>query len=546
MSNPGFLNRRNAVCRRRWSAPDEPLPHASSVSYGASNDGSGAVPVEPDLPPLARVRARAERPRIQVSRLFEQTNADEPGSPHSFLQTPIEYLPEPIFPIPSSPAPSYRSTVLQTLWPLGHHSNLVRGPSHTSTDSRGSLPSYDKIEAGPPTDRHGYYNYIPTGMEIQAEDEDSYDDSDDELYWVPAPFVTDPTMPRCPGLGDGSCPINEPQNSGPCFLEHRAPSALLSDILTEHGVDDLFEGSCPPLHIWEARMDLVSGSENQEGQDLLFWFRWWHCPAYRALVIAHRRPRFDISHSAIHARRLNHRRLQLQAGEADQDTPESYRPPPPSPTSPDRNESEAGIFQENIPDIVPRVHVDSTYFMLSTPPSTAMDYLRYGFALPAQAPRMAPPANLPPYSRCLSVFCPVRYPHAQGPFWDPRRPGSTPSSLIPGPNLASHQVALSENGVGDLFGPETSPPFFVLGAVERILKGRPHRGDVEIVERFRFFHCAGSRPIVMDDEEIKNHEEDADDIEGEEADLEDCGTPTSSCTSSEYRMDLHDFAQYFD
>ncbi len=106
------------------------------------------------------------------------------------------------------------------------------------------------------------------------------------------------------------------------------------------------------------------------------------------------------------------------------------------------------------------------------------------------------------------------------------------------PNLAAYLNSLAEHGLGDLFGGGTSPPTFILAAVERIVDSSPRSNDLRIVERFRFFHCRACRPIVMPDEEVEDHEE--------------LPIPSSTQSSGELdseaedMMDSDEWAQYFD
>lgn len=508
----------------------------------------------------------------------------------------MELLREPNSPIPTSPAPSYHS--------LRQYSSASRQPeadagglSRASTSS--SLPDYDKIEGGPPTHYAGYSNYIIPGMEMQVEEEEEWMGLEPS-YWIMAPFVTDPSMPRCPGLLDGSCPIREAHNAGSYFLEQRAPSARLVGVLAHNNLQHVFEGNCPPAAVWAALLRRLAGSENEASEDLLFGFRWWHCPVYRERVIARRQPRLDISQSTVHTRRANRRNLrervqnvghedtqdgdlllgQIQLlennfGREDNIDPEDNAHDPwdayfsgnegpdstilgqnrEIPSSHDNRDERSELAVSDVESVslqysdlveAPRAsneeesYLDSTYFFLPEDFPSATFYHQYGFMPPPETPVITPPASLPPYLPCLSSMCPIRYPHAQGPYWD-SGPVNTPMSLIPGPmahlraapNLAAYLDSLAEHGLGDLFGAETSPPMFILAAVERIVDSTPRPSDRRIVERFRFFHCRSCRPIVMPDEEEEDHEEDE-----EEAPL-----PASEDGNM---MDSDDWAQYFD
>lgn len=113
------------------------------------------------------------------------------------------------------------------------------------------------------------------------------------------------------------------------------------------------------------------------------------------------------------------------------------------------------------------------------------------------------------------------------------------------PNLAAYLDALAEHGLGDLFGPETKPPMFILAAVERIIDGNPQTYDLRTVERFRYFHCRACRPVVMPDEEIEGHEED--DIEPplSPSDQSEDGSDFEGEVEDDV-MDSDDWAQFFD
>lgn len=517
--------------------------------------------------------------------------------------TAVDFPPGPFPPIPVSPAPSYHSLRLYTgaARPIGID---VGGLRRASTASLSSLPDYDKIEGGPPTAYPGYSNYVIPGMEMQADDEEIWMGLE-PFYWITAPFITDPFMPRCPGLSDGSCPIREAHNAGSYFLEQRAPSALLVAVLAHHDVQDVFEGNCPPAAVWAALLRRLTGSENHASENLLFGFRWWHCPDYRSRVIARRQPTLDIRQSIVYTRRAARQNLQgwdqnvgreaTQNGDllsdqihslennfsqgddiAQEDNTDglwdAYFGGNDGSNSPsfdedrditlshdDRDErselsvSDIGSVSLRCSNLVEasndeEAYIDSTYFFLPIHIPAATSYHQYGFMMPSETPVTIPPAGLPRYPPCLSSMCPIQYPHAQGPYWD-SGPVNTPMSLIPGPmahlraapNLAAYLDSLAEHGLGDLFA-ETSPPMFVLAAVERIVDGSPRSNDLRIVERFRFFHCRSCRPIVMPDEEVEDHEEDE-----EEAPFPPSIQSLGERDSEEGdMMDRDDWAQYFD
>lgn len=613
MSNLDFLTRRGAIRRRRWSVPNERLPQISTIFLDSSTQNDGS---EGSFPRVGRQR-RPTLPAIHVSRFREDIDSVEPSSPFSYTHTPEEFLPEPITPIPSSPVPSYHSLTLYKSAARQLEID-VGGLSRASTASPSSLPDYDRIEGGPPTAYPGYSNYAIPGMEMEADDEEIWIDLEPS-YWIPAPFITDPSMPRCPGLLDGSCPIREAHNSGSYFLERRAPSARLVALLAHHNVQHLFEGNCPPAAVWAALLRRLTGSENHASENLLFRFRWWHCPDYRARIVARRQPTLDIRQSTVYARRANRQALQewnqingheaTQDGELffdqiqslednftqedniasegnDDDLWDAYNlwdayfngNNEPDTTSleedrelpfslDDRDEPDersehsvsdidsvspqhSDLVEEPRADTDEEYYIDSTYFFLPVQIRLGASYHRYGFTLPSDLSMIDPPANLPSYLPCLSSLCPVRFPHAQGPFWD-SGPLGIPTSLIPGPmahlraapNLAAYHDAIAEHGLGDLFGADTSPPMFILAAVERIVDGNPQPNDLQTVERFRFFHCRACRPIVMPDEEIERHEED---------EAEAPPTPSTQCSEvsdleeEEGVMDSDDWAQYFD
>lgn len=569
------------------------------------NDSSDISSARPGWSRRPSLPAGASRTEIYVSRFREETSWIEASSPLPITQTPVEFLslPESDSPVPTSPVPSYHSLVLYT----GEARQTVvdvGGLSRASTASPSSLPDYDKIESGPPTAYPGYSNYVIPGMEMQADEEEIWIGLEPS-YWNTAPFITDPSMPRCPGLLDGSCPIHETHNAGSYFLEQRAPSALLVGVLAHHNVQHVFEGDCPPAAVWAALLRRLNGSENEASENLLFGFRWWHCPEYRARIITRRQRRLDIRQSTVYTRRVNRQHLrewvEHVAAETSQDgdlllgqieslennfsqvenvAPENnadglwdayfYGNDEPGPTgfeqdgdihlSHDNSElsvSDVDSVSLQYSDLVQASratdeeenYLDTTYFFLPEHLHTATDYHQYGLTPPPEFPMILPPANLPPYPPCLSALCPIQYPHAQGPYWD-SGPISTPTSLIPGPmahlraapNLAAYLDALAEHGLGDLFGAETSPPMFILAAVERIVDGSPQLNDLQMVERFRFFHCRACRPIVMPDEEMENHEEDD----------EEPPFPSSTQSSGESgldaddTMDSDDWGQYFD
>lgn len=603
MSDSGFLARRAAIHRRRWSAPIGLLPHVGNFPHGPSADNESSY----SSSTRRRWPRRPTLPAIYVPRFGEETSRIEPNSPFSYSQTPVEFLPEPISPVPDSPTPSYHSFVL--------HTGTIRQPgigtgrlSRTSTASIGSLPDYENIEGGPPTAYPGYSNYLIPGMELQNDEEEIWIGLEPS-YWITAPFVTDPAMPRCPGFLDGSCPIREAHNAGSYFLERRAPSARLIVVLAHHNVQHIFEGNCPPAAVWAALLRRLTRSENEASEDLLFSFCWRHCPLYRSRVTALRGPRLDFRQSTVYVRRANRQSLrararsvaheesqdssqdgglllgQIQSLENDfgeevnidpddnaddlrdayslwdayfsgNDGPDSSRfeedreVPFSDSNSEDGSDDSvndvdsvssqtSNLVEAPWPSNDEEGYIDSTYFFLPVQIHLADSYHQYGFTLPSDISTINPPVDVPPYPPCTSSMCPIKYPHAQGPYWD-SGPVNTPVSLIPGPmahlraapNLATYLDSLAEHGLGDLFGAETSPPMFILAAVERIVDGSPRSSDLRLVERFRFFHCRACRPIVMPDEEAEDHEEDEEEL------------PLGS--EEGYVMDSDDWAQYFD
>ena len=251
MSNPNFLTRRGAIRhRRRWSAPDDMLQRSTSQSRPVGDD-SDALPTSRTRHGRRRIPIGVAPPEAYsrlgyeyISRFPEETGMNGSDSPHSRQPTPAEFLSVQAPAVPNSPAPSYHSLgYVAVRRPVIH----VRSHSLTSSvGSLGSLPEYDNIGEGPPT-HPGYSNYIIPGMEMSTDGD--FWTGLEPSYWVGAPFVTNPDMPLCPGFVDGSCPISEPHHSGQYFLECRAPSTLLMDILARHQVDRLLEGSLPPVSI---------------------------------------------------------------------------------------------------------------------------------------------------------------------------------------------------------------------------------------------------------------------------------------------------------
>ena len=602
MSNAGSLTRRGALRRRRWSAPDDQLPRVSrfgSSSAGGNSDSSSSSQSRPRRArlPIGAVRPEVYVPTGYVSRFHEDTGSIEPDSPNSMVLTPVE-----LRRMPTSPAPSYHSLDLVT-------TVAVRGPVVHARDlsptSTGSLPEYDQVERGPPTDHPGYYNFIIPGMELQPEE--TVWIGLEPSNWVSAPFVTDPNMPPCPGLQDGSCPIHEAHNAGNVFFEMRAPSAALMETLARHRVDHVFEGSCPPPPIWEALLRRVVGGETEASEDLLYRYRWWHCPQYRNRVIARRQPRIDISQSEVWRRRHQRQLLrgigavvdqasplpithsqggdlltaQVQEVGDDIDLEDNGGVQVPSISEADGDDVASladgevmEIGHDNGDELVERAFSDtdsiplqfSDLFEGHSEPNAEMEandatrstdllvpeigpeasyYYQYGFVPPSQFPMVIAPLDLPAHPPCLSPLCPLHFPHAQGPFWD-SGPIDLPTSLIPGPMarlreervLAAYLDALCELGIGELFSTETRPPMFIWAAVERIVNGGPAPSDIDLVGRFRFFHCLGNRPIVGPEEEIEDHEEDE----------EEPSTPTSASTvvKEEETGDDDDRAQYWD
>ena len=277
-----------------------------------------------------------------------------------------------------------------------------------------------------------------------------------------------------------------------------------------------------------ALLQRITGQETEASEDLLFRFRWWHCAQYRNRVIARRQPRFDISQSLIYRRRFESRNLRawIETGEEidwdavqfSDDGDESAEQLSVADEIPiqisDPNESTSADDGET-------AEIDATYIFLPSNRPSPSHYFRYGFIPPTEYPMGTPDSTIPPYPPCLSPLCPISYSHSQGPFWD-TDPLRIPTSLIPGPLAylrderiyAAYLDALGEHGLGDLFSPETRPPLFVVAAVNHTLREDGTASSaLDIVERFRFFHSRGVRPIVGPGEEIEGHEEAAEDTE---------------------------------
>ena len=276
-----------------------------------------------------------------------------------------------------------------------------------------------------------------------------------------------------------------------------------------------------------ALLQRITGQETQVSEDILFRFRWWHCPQYRNRVIARRQPRFDISQSLLYRRRFNSRNLRAwieTQEEIDWDAMFSDDGGEPAERLSVADEIPIQISHPNGSASAGNdetAEIDATYFFLPSNLPSPSHYFRYGFVPPTEYPMENPQATVPPYPPCLSPLCPISFPHPQGPFWD-TDPLRTPTSLIPGPLAylrderiyAAYVDALAEHGLGDLFSPETRPPLFVLAAVNHTLhEDGTASSTLGIVERFRFFHSRGVRPIVGPGEEIEADEEDAEDVE---------------------------------
>ena len=554
---------------RHSPAPNDQVSESRmylSSSAGSSSDNlssSGSLPGTVILP-VGTSPTEAHGPIAYVSRFTEHTESSHSSSGFSRPQTPRQSLPIADSVMPNSPTPSYRSFL---------------------TGSGNSLPEYDNVSDGPPADR-GYSNYVIPGMEIHTREENVL--GFDPSLWATAPYVTDTTLPLCPGFIDGSCPVHQAHSSGSYFFERRAWGQELRDVLSRHRVDHVFEGSTPPPRIWEALLLRVNGDETEQSEDLLFRFRWWHCPEYRARVNARRNSRLDITRSFVYRRRVNRpvRELPLlddhepssQAGEThararnyqryidaqiediewdalnfsdevdDDDHADNVETPVASPNSPEGINGTVSpiptveVYLEHIHE---RDGYVTTHLYPPQPPPLNSQYYHYGFAPPPQTVIDVSSASLPPQPPCLSPLCPVSYPHAQGPLWD-NEPMTLPDVLVPGPmahlrdtrRYAAFLDALGEYGLGDLFSPDTRPPRFILAAVDRIMANDQTPNDLRMVERFRYFHCRGMRTIVGPDEEILDHEEDV---------PSPIGTPTpDSEVGDEDFMDTDDFAQYYD
>ena len=495
---------------------------------------------------------------------------DEPESSHSTQHTDFELLPGPLLPVPDSPTPSYR--IVGCVIP---RRQAVSTRSASLPSTTGSLPEYDELSDGPPRD-HYYSNYVLPGMELQP---------DDGSYFVLAPFITDPAMPRCPGFLDRSCPVTEPHNEGPYFWDRLAPSRVLVDILARHRVDHVFEGSTPPPAVWIALLARINDQDTDESDSTLFRFRCWHCLEYRARlgVVPRERAGLDISRSLLHRRRNGQQNSESPAATGSQrnnlapvtrNQDDHYQAYLNAQVEPRDDYSDFEIDWDAV-SFTDRTgggsHGPSTAYtgsngqysdndsiisLVSDVPGgvnglgelpSSDPYYHYGFAPPTEWPMPVPSVNLPPYPRCLSPLCPVLHPHAQGPYWD-NEPIMTPFSLVSGPIAHLRDThaytafldALHDQGLGDLFSPETRPPRFILAAVDLILAGEQSPSSLELVERFRYFHCRGVREIVAPYEEIEDDEEDA----------ERTSSPTllrdSALSDDENLIDSDDVAQYFD
>ena len=467
--------------------------------------------------------------------------------------------------VPISPPPGYTELALDT--------NVTSQPavvvhirelSPVSVGSVGSLPDYESVPPGPPTDHVGYYNYVVPGMEVGQ----ANSGTDNLSFWIPMPFVTNPTLPFCDGMQDGSCPLAVlgPHNSGPYYQYSHAPSAVLLEGLAQRGVEYLFEGSNPPEELWQASFSRALGEETEESEDLLFRFRWYHCPHYRARVIA-RRQRLSFRRSEVWLRRQRRGflreigalpdRIDLSpiedieeaearyVREADaryttmQTVQESQAEITFGPgflmheggeesehhwSAESNSDGEQDINSSPI-DLDDFLHnsaleisidADSEGSMQTTElvlPGATFDYrtayLRYGF-IPPSVPGPSHWA-ISPYLRCLSPQCPLAHiAHFQGPWLDPG-PFGHPMMLGTGPEvelrsqlvLGHCQDRLRDLGIGALFG-ESVPPLEVWCAVTRITEYDPRPGDVELVERFRYYHVLGGRCIVGESEEYED------------------------------------------
>ena len=206
--------------------------------------------------------------------------------------------------VPDSPPPRY--TRLTSNINIVDRPELVIHTRELSPVSVGSLPDYDSVPAGPPTDIVGYHNYVIPGMEVpDANRSDLGNLWEYPNFWVSMPYVTDPLLPPCEGMHDGTCPAVRlgPHGSGLYYNRCSAPSALLREALAELGsTEDVFEGGNPPEEIWKCLIWRVLRRETEASEHMLNQFCWYHCPGYRERVIG-RRHRLDVTRSVLYLRR---------------------------------------------------------------------------------------------------------------------------------------------------------------------------------------------------------------------------------------------------
>lgn len=306
-------------------------------------------------------------------------------------------------------------------------------------------------------------------------------------HWTMAEVAASPDEPICPGFIDGTCPIPELHDAGLYCWDDRAPSRYLREVLARYGATDAFEGTFPPPDIWWDLAQNILGAATDDETAELVSYMLWHCPQFRRQFRAAQLAELDVSRSAIHRRRRH-----LSVAEEQRPVP-SYRPG----------------------------RIVTTNVFVSTNPPLSEWYLCMGFLPPLEAPLDGHTPDWGTYPPCASALCPVPYPHLQGPMVD-LGVLNHPTVLIPGPT--AHLVEdLDSYGFGDLFPPGSRPPLFVLDAVMQVLEDGPESEALDIVERFRFFHCRGVRPIVGPGEEVDDYEED----------VEEAATPLLSSSSGE-------------
>ncbi|KAL8830819.1 MAG: hypothetical protein Q9191_001217 [Dirinaria sp. TL-2023a] len=472
--------------------------------------------------------------------------------------------PERTVPIPQSPPPTYSQLALDTTIVL-RPAVVVHARDLSPVPVSSSLPNYRSVSPGPPTDFMGYYNYVVPGMELgQVQGETGAQSSSN---WIPMRFVTNPSPPVCEGMRDGSCPlaIHGLHNSGPYYHQYYAPSLALIAHLDEMGTSYLFEGSNPTPEIWQAWIARTVHGNTAENEDVLFRFRWYHCPLYRARVIA-RRQVLDVTSGVVWQRRQRRAFLReigalpertdlspiqgIEEIEAQymREAEARYTAIPPAGESPTRVEAAQGSAMpvgeeiEEHPSIEldtsrdinpdplyadfqgfmrnsrlevsieadPNSPVQTTVLTLpSANPHYRHAYLRYGLVPPSAGGFYH--GTISAYPFCRSPDCPLAHiAHRQGPWLDPG-PFGHPMMLGTGPEAQLHSQEILEHcqdrlrdlGIGALFG-DSIPPLRVWFAVTRITEYYAKPGDIELVEAFRYYHVLGGRVIV---EEAEEHEE---------------------------------------